>query len=486
MMKEKIIIIIILLQTVLTVYAQGSSPKDSLLYIDISTSIQMKDILYIKETDWNELYSIPEHPLFDSLRTEKISNKILEDVNLRRKAIGDTLRTADIFYCWLPYFEWLKNIDPHYEISLVVPSKYNHLYKEPDEIAERENELRTQATIIPASIININDTLIVRTSLCSELKKGDIILSINDIDAQEILKYSFRYRYDDIPTLLNYYYFHGVDSAYDVEYIRKGVTCRTHFEGYPNMYTYLSQISRVETTESAHYYEKEHTGYIKLPKFYPDNSRLFKFVQKKIQNFRKQGCSDIIIDLRNNPGGSGHMIERFLAMFVDKSSITISKQEWVKVSETSIKDYPGLSSHKIGELVQLADSPSLQPFSLNRKLYIDGITTYLLMDQGTESTAAAFCNIMQYNKGAILVGEPLLHNAYVYGDVIDGKRLENPFLGLLSDDSISTTMSDVYTLAEDGILKPDIEIPYVAKEYTDGNDAVLNELLKIISDKNRL
>lgn len=441
----------------------------------------MKDILYVKDTEWNDLYSISAHPLFDSLRTKTVARDILNRINLRKRSVGDTLRTADLFYCWLPYFEWLKYIDPHYDISLIVPSKYCHIHKEPKEIAERDNELRTQAKIIPASTININDTLIIKTSLCPELKSGDIITSINGIEVRDMLMHSFRYRYDNIPTLLNYYYFHGVDSTYDVSLIRDGIPIKTHFDGYLNMYACLSQLSRVETTESSHYYEKEHVGYVKIPKFYPDNSRLFKYVQKEITGFIKKGCNDVIIDLRNNPGGSGHLIERFLALFINKPSITISKREWVKISEKTINDYPELKGHKIGDLVQLHDSPSLKPFSLNNNLFLDGITTYVIMDQGTSSTAASLCNILQYNSGAILVGEPLLHNSYVYGDVIEGNRLENPFLGLLSDDSISTTLSEVYSNAEDGILMPDIDIPYTACEYIKYDDAVLNELLDIIT-----
>ena len=58
--------------------------------------------------------------------------------------------------------------------------------------------------------------------------------------------------------------------------------------------------------------------------------------------------------------------------------------------------------------------------------------------------------------------------------------------GLLNEDGISTSMSDLYTKAVDGVLMPDIHIPYVAKDYMTGKDAMLDKLLKIISGKSNV
>ena len=95
----------------------------------------------------------------------------------------------------------------------------------------------------------------------------------------------------------------------------------------------------------------------------------------------------------------------------------------------------------------------------------------------TGSIAASFCNILQFNDAASLVGEPLLHNALKYGEEINGEAL---LPTLLIPTSISTVEFDEYTCAVDGVLMPDIVIPYVARDYLSGRDAMLDKLLEII------
>lgn len=54
-----------------------------------------------------------EHPAFDIMLTEKVESDILSEVNRRKSETGNTLRTADLFHIWKPYFEWMHSIDPH-------------------------------------------------------------------------------------------------------------------------------------------------------------------------------------------------------------------------------------------------------------------------------------------------------------------------------------------------------------------------------------
>ena len=99
------------------------------------------------------------------------------------------------------------------------------------------------------------------------------------------------------------------------------------------------------------------------------------------------------------------------------------------------------------------------------------------MSRNTSSIAASFCNIVQYNGVATLVGESLCCNALRYGESITGDIW---FSSLLYETSVSTTEYDENTLAVDGVLMPDIYIPYVAEDYLSGQDAMLDKLLKII------
>ncbi len=101
----------------------------------------------------------------------------------------------------------------------------------------------------------------------------------------------------------------------------------------------------------------------------------------------------------------------------------------------------------------------------------------MLISSNTGSIAASFANICQYNEIATLVGEPLAYNALKYGEVASGEFLDNPF-------AFSTVQYDEYTKAKDGIVRPDIPIPYIAREYMKGGDPVLEKLLEYLKNKN--
>jgi C-terminal processing protease CtpA/Prc len=98
------------------------------------------------------------------------------------------------------------------------------------------------------------------------------------------------------------------------------------------------------------------------------------------------------------------------------------------------------------------------------------LNTYILISQSTGSTAASFANICQYNGIATLVGEPLAHNALGYGEVEVGRISDNPY-------TYSLVRYNENTKANNGIVKPDVSIPYVAKDYMQGGDALLEKAL---------
>lgn len=75
----------------------------------------------------------------------------------------------------------------------------------------------------------------------------------------------------------------------------------------------------------------------------------------------------------------------------------------------------------------------------------------------------------------MLAGEPLRHNALKYGETV-GARYGISGLYL----TVSTVEFDEYSHAVDGVLMPDIAIPYVARDYLSGRDVMLGKLLEII------
>lgn len=75
---------------------------------------------------------------------------------------------------------------------------------------------------------------------------------------------------------------------------------------------------------------------------------------------------------------------------------------------------------------------------------------------------------------------PLLHNALKYGEVAYLNWISNAFAAI----SMSTVEYDEYTRSPDDQVYPDIFIPYVASEYMEGGDPVLEKLLRYIQEQN--
>lgn len=115
------------------------------------------------------------------------------------------------------------------------------------------------------------------------------------------------------------------------------------------------------------------------------------------------------------------------------------------------KEYDFLTEDQRGQLVDLPENAFVRVIPLNRQKYA-GLKTYVLISGNTGSTAASFANILQYNKGGKLVGEPFLHNALRYGEVVTLSWNFNRFCAL----TMSTVRHNEYTRRPDGQVYPDI------------------------------
>lgn len=430
------------------------------------------DVAYVQKGDWTELYKIPNHPAFDSLLTPEVEQKLLKEINLRRSGLNkDTLFTADYFYVWKPYLDWLRNEDPHYRVT---PSG-----TAPDDglRSELTKNLKAQKRL-PFHVYAIHDSIVIRTSYDDRFRSGDLILSINNIPMTEYVKCYYSDRYAQINGYLLNYHFELASPVFDVRVLRdnKEESIKTEGKSLGELFT----LSSVPEEYNPTIYSDANCGYIQIKAFYSDNSRLIKIVIKELKNFKDKGIKNIIIDIRRNPGGSGDRFDKLLSLFINKPVIDYLKGQKLRVSEQALKDYDFLRADMIGKNINIPDEHVVKSVKLDNKNFIGGLNYYVLVSESTGSIAASFANMMQYHNAAIIVGEPLLRNAVKYGETIGGNVLSHT---LLRETGISTTEFDEHTKAVDGILLPDIHIPYVAKEYMTGKDVVLEKLLEIIKSK---
>ena len=433
------------------------------------------DLQTVHYGDWADLPISATHPTVDSLLTPTIKAELLQQINTRCAKLGkDTLLTSDLFYILRPYIDWLHDIDPHYRIGARIPIDAR-VYKTKRAFLKKRRGLGFK-------LLMVEDTLIVNSSVNPLFHRGDMIVAINGIESSDLLEYNYHDRYTSPDFLLQNYYFQHLPKDYTIQLIRNGELMTITTEGMKLQKASSSLAIEESMDNNIRMYDSAKCGYIALPKFTRFyNPRIIKVLQSNIEKFKAKGCKNIILDLRYNTGGSGYMFDNLLSLFINRHTIPYMKSQRLRVSSQTEADYEFITKDMVGQTISLPDSCLVKTIDLNPELYIcDDVHIYILMSRNTSSIAASFCNILQYNDSATLVGEPLWRNALRYGEAVTGDVW---FSSLLYETSVSTTEYDEYTLAVDGVLMPDIAIPYIAEDYLSGEDAMLEKLLDIIKNK---
>jgi len=308
----------------------------------------------------------------------------------------------------------------------------------------------------------------VNKTLDSVFHIGDRILAINNELIENFMNFQ-QVRYIPCPILQQFHHF-AYTSCYvvDIERAGKRMQIRTNGMGY-NDALFTLNVSPFKRE----LLEKDQIGYIEIDAFFPNNSLLIKRLLNLIKKAQKAGYKDVIIDVRKNSGGSGHNFDHLISFFTTQDTLKYAWKEKVRVSEYTL-DY-GFPKDSIGRLADIPLKEAHPKLPLKPKKYVGDMNYYILMSRNTQSMAATFVNILQTNGLAKLCGEPLMHNALKYGETIQ--------IGWKSKSNIeifSTVLTEEYTQSPDGQIYPDIEIPYVASEYMQGGDPLLEKLLNYI------
>ncbi len=419
------------------------------------------------------LHRVPRHPGLDSLLSPAEKAEVLAEINARCDALGkDSLLTSDLFWVMRPYFDRLHHEDPHYRIT-PVPYGDTEVYTKKSDQRRLSRELRMPAF----SLLQINDTLIVDRSLDPQFRRGDRVATINGVAAADYLKYGYGDRHTIPTALMNRCYYSQAVERFRIGLERDSQQLTVETAGQPARQAIFALNKAEETDANIRTYADAGAGYIAIPAFFPNNNRLIRIIRKAITDFKKQGLRNVILDLRRNPGGNGHAFDELLSIFIDKPVVDYCTGQRVKVSKEAMQYYDFLTEEQSGQVVELPETEYVRSFETNPKMYVGGMNCYVLVSRDTGSIAASFVNMLQYHSAAQLVGEPLLHNALKYGEVLEGRTL---YPSQLAESCVSMVEIDECTRRDDGYIVPDIAIPYVAAEYLTGRDAVLEKLLETI------
>ena len=419
------------------------------------------------------LHRIARHPGLDTLLSPAEKAEVLAEINARCEALGkDSLLTSDLFWVMRPYYDRLHHEDPHYRID-PVPFGDAQVYTTKHDRRRLSRDLRMPAF----SLLQIDDTLLIDRSLDPAFRRGDRVRSINGAAAADYLKYGYDDRHLYPTALMNRYYYSQAVDRFRIELERAGDTLTVETAGQPARKAIFALGKAEETDANIRAYTDAGAGYIAIPRFFPDNSRLIRLVRKAIVGFRRQGLRNVVLDLRRNPGGHGHAFDELLSIFIDKPAVEYCTGQRVKASKEAMRYYDFLTEEQSGRVVELPEGEYVRTFETKPKMYVAGMRCYVLVSRDTGSIAASFVNMLQYHGAAQLAGEPLRHNALKYGEMLDGGLLHPT---QLAENGVAMVEIDECTRRDDGYVVPDIAIPDVAADYLPGRDAVLERLLETI------
>ncbi|MCG8484723.1 MAG: S41 family peptidase [Clostridia bacterium] len=389
----------------------------------------------------------------DSINGEPIK-AIIKNLDWPKKPLND----AELVFHIRKFLDYMTEEDPH---IVAIPT-----LRKTKDYKVKLSMLKTP----PFWGLHVNDTLIIHKSLNKKLKQGDRILTINSIPVSEVIKYNYKYRYVNMANMM-WYYHYNISDTYEIVLQRNNKDIKVDVEGIPFSEYYANNGLFCESK----IYNEHRVGYFNLRTF-ETNRYIFKKLNSFCKTLSKEGIQNLVIDLRENTGGSGHMLDAFFSLFCSYDSIPYLKSAFVRVSKVT-EDY-GFSSSETGKLLPLPKREIHNTVILNSKYYVGPIKLFVLISENTASTAATFANVIQYNNMGKLVGEPLKKNALKYGEI---DQWNFGYLNL----TLSTVEFNEYTKAKSGVLIPDIEIPYIAKDYMQGGDPVLEKLLDKIKKNQR-
>lgn len=388
------------------------------------------------------------HPRFASVYSSDFVDSVA--MNFQMNLPESAVRTTESVLLQRRLFDYFTFEDPHFRI---IPQLYT---------AER-GLTNKNIYVLPFTSISFGDTLLISESFSPILKSGDRIIEINHTSVADYLAYSYRDRYIHTPLLQTQFHF-----AYSNNYhllIERGEMIKYMIVEGITLPEYYQQV---QNRPDWMLYPSYLAGSFRIDEF-KDNKKIVDELSSFLNKMKRLGYKNLVIDLRWNPGGSGDQIESLMALISSKRLLYYQKEVKVKLTQENFNKYV-FPRDSLNKLVSLPDRFVINHIDVSPSSFARELKLYVLVSRNTGSMAACFANLIQYNDIGWVAGEPLLRNALKYGEVVEERSGVATFF-------ISTVEYDDYTKAVDGVLFPDIMIPYKVNQFMDGGDPVMDQLL---------
>ncbi len=336
------------------------------------------------------------------------------------------------------------------------------------EFAQRQHQhIDNDGKMFPVKVRIDNSQHIYVTDVQSAdngIKVADEIVAINGIEASKIVKAILNRMHGD--TVSNrlafisdrfdsmYWLLYGDTGHYQIDV--KNNSERIHYsiigsnQKVSELHPEINEFLQRDVLEN-------NIGYLRVDRFYyaPEQDKAyFKFMEESWQEFNNANVQDVIIDVRNNPGGTDHYWQQGIAPYIANKPFSFLSHFKIRLTENNLKMGP-----LKGEVNSLVEGPydQLVPIKAQNDLRIPG-KAYLLMGPLSYSSTVLFLTALQDSKQAVIAGQSSGARSCTTG------RIENK---ILSGSKVRLTLPTLIFTRPSGKelchqpIKPDIFIPDV-------------------------
>lgn len=349
-------------------------------------------------------------------------------------------------------------------------------------------------TVFPLEIAIENEKAFIRKNWShnKNIKNGDEILSINNVPIKDILSKIYPRISAERLYLKNakielysfpryYWQVFGKQNDFVVEILSSGITRKYRLKAIDVIEGYESRRKEILNPEM----KLEHMGetaYLNPGGFGGDEKEYKQFIDSVFTEIKARKTKNLIIDLRNNPGGNDSFSDYLVSYIADKpfkwnsnfslKTSAILKDFGRKNSDTTSAYWKSILAHKNREIYDYTFDP-YQP-QPEEKRFTGKV--YVLTNRQSHSQAAVTASQFQDYGFGTIVGEETGDYPSLYASVFQYK---------LPRTGINVNISKGYIVRVNGSTKEEGVIPdiFIRDHLLDENDEILNGLLKIITEK---
>ncbi len=414
--------------------------------------------------------------LLDSTHPDPNFTMDLSDVKFQINKLSENITTP---LTHLDAWKYLSQLNPYFQDGHMVISF-------PDSSKHLDNHIKNGGRLFPFKVQIDKSHRIYITDIqdtAKDIKIGDEITSINGVKASKVAQTILNRMHGDTDNhrlalasdrfSKMYWMLYGDTGHYQIEIQKNNEQHRYSVIG-SNKNITISEPALSDLVERK-VLENE-IGYLRIDRFYykPEHEKpFFKFMEETWQEFHDADVQDVIIDVRNNPGGTDHYWQIGIAPYVATEPFLFVSQFKMRLTERNLR----LGPIK-GELGSIVEAPfeHLVQVTGHEDLRIPG-KAYLLAGPLSYSSTVLFLTAFQDAKQALIAGQESGARSCTTGRIqtlnLSGSKLE------------LTLPTAIFTRPSGGDLchdpiKLDLVVP---GDPTDPSIAVNNLAKQIISNR---